>query len=489
MITNSRKLYILWSLVLLFQFVSGSEPEDSPQIPSKRLPNVILIAIDTLRSDHLGCYGYERGVSPHIDFLAAEGILFEQCYSAASWTLPSFMSIFTGVMPRVHGCNSVSCPGLSSSLTTLTEQYHACGYFCGAVVCNPSLAGKYGFYRGFDIYDDYSVYMDLQLEGFGSGLTEETRLLGERVTGQHTTWHARNLLIRAKDSGQPFFLFILYFDPHVSYIPPDTFKQWDTSYTGPVHGHNLEAIRNHPPRGRDLDHLIALYDGEIAYTDEQVGQFLQTLDELSEPKNTLTILFSDHGEAFAEHGILMHGNSAYREEIMVPLIWRWPGVLPQGLRIASSVSTLDITATLTELLPSAKMNQCQGLSLWPALRGEQLLENRLIFSQKANEDLVFPHHFALTRGPYRFHALSANYVFDTNSRLEFYDRSRDPDEQHNLINSNPAQVLSMKQSLVQFQQACEDLRTAREKGCSTSPVPLTEQERRQLESLGYIGDN
>ena len=433
---------LVFLVFALFPFMAGAD-DVAPQI--SRPPNIVFVAIDTLRNDHLGCYGYHRRVSPNIDALASQGVLFEQCYSVASWTLPSFMSMFTGLMPVVHGCTSQDCQALSRAIPTLPEQFKQRGYFCAAVVSNPYVNGKYGFKRGFDEYDDYSVFLEAELALFSVDVHQDRGSVQDVVTGDIVTQQAKLLMDRAKASGKPFFLFILYFDPHESYIPPPPYnKMFDPDYQGKIDGRGVSSMRYSPPTGRDLQHLTAQYDGEIAYTDAKVGELLKKLDSISEPTNTITILVSDHGEAFGEHGMLLHGNNAYREEICIPMIWRWPGVLPRGHRVRAPVSNIDIATTLKELMHFEKLKPIQGESLWPGLLGGQLPGDRPIFSQKAFGSSFT--HLALTLGNLRCHARFEDKL-DEKTGFALYDLSQDPWEQNNVIGTRRLQIPGMKSSI------------------------------------------
>ncbi len=449
-----------------------------------RPPNVVLIAIDTLRSDHLGCYGYSRPTSPNIDQFASEGVIFEQCYSIASWTLPSFMSMFTGLMPAVHRCTQ-DRDRLSSSIPTLPEQFKKRGYYCAAVICNPHLNGKYGFGRGFDLYDDDSVFLGAELGSLAINSNQDAGNVRDMVTGEILTQQAKLVMDQAKKLGKPFFLFFLYFDPHDSYIPPPPYnRRFDPDYRGRINGRDMSSMKDQLPEGRDLQHLVALYDGEIAYTDAQIGQLLKKLDEVSDPTNTLTILISDHGEAFAEHGTLLHGNSAYREEISVPMIWRWPGVLPKGHRVKAPVCNLDIVKTLKELMHFEDFDLLQGESLWPVLLGGKGPVGRQVFSQKAYQP---PCHVALTQGNLRCHA-RFDIEFDASkAKFELYNISLDPWEHKHIIEVVPSRLAEMKRSIAQIWSECMDLRKYYAQKGPKVPVDMTDEERRRLESLGYVG--
>lgn len=453
--------------------------------PEDRLdqPNIVLIVIDTLRADHLGCYGYERSTSPHIDRLAAEGVLFEQAYSPASWTLPAFASLFTGHLSAVHGATHHQA-AVPATLPTLAEKLQNRGYYNVAVVSNPLLNAKHGFGRGFDLYDDFSVFFEAELAQLAITSDQEGLHLGDVVTGDTVTEQTLHLLKQAATNEKPFFLFVHYFDPHDSYIPPSPYdRKFDPDYDGPMDGRGIPAIRDDPPEGRDLDHLIARYDGEIAYQDILVGRLLEALDEHSDPINTITILTSDHGEAWGEHAMLLHGNTAYREEVWVPMIWRWPGRFPEGHRVHGPVSMMDISATLREVLEFECLESIQTRSLLQALEGGQLPEAEVV-SERA---IGTGHHVALTLGSLRFHARFQQRPDEVGAQYESYRIDSDPWEQRDLYQDDPDRFAIQKQTLVQIWTSAQELRHRHQVDLAAEPVQLTDEERRRIERLGYIG--
>jgi len=455
--------------------------EKVPQPP--RPPNILLIAVDTVRADRLGCYGYKKTTSPNIDRLASEGVVFDECVSVASWTLSAFVSVMTGHLPASHGCKGTES-ALSPQMPTLPQRLKKHGYYCAAVVSNPFLNAKFGLGRGFDKYDDYTVFLDAELALLGSGSPGEPKEVAELVTGATVTRQAKMLLASARKSGKPFFLFVHYFDPHDSYIPPSPYnRQFDDPYSGPVDGRQVPSYRRNPPAGRDLEHLNALYDGEIAYDDAQVGQLVKAIDESSDPAGTLIIFLSDHGEAFAEHGMLLHGNSAYREEVWVPMIWRWKGVLPAGTRVKSPVAITDVAATLGKLLGFDEFQTIHSQSLWPGLLGGQLPAQREILSDKCLGGSGY--HLAVTRGKLRLHARFDRTLGGADTKYELYDVSRDPWEKNDLAGSNPSELESIKAALTRIWSECLDLRKQYNVDAPANRVILSDKERRRLQGLGY----
>jgi len=471
-------------LIVIALFVLPTKAEVIVPEVSK-LPNVVIIAIDTLRADHLGCYGYSRETSQEIDKLAVSGVLFDESYSSASWTLPSFMSIFTGLMPSVHGCTTAESK-LSEAIPTLSEQFQKKGYYCGAVVSSMVVAGKYGFSRGFDKYDDTSVFLSatvnvLDSESGARGTTNNV------VTGAILTHEAKSLLKVAERSEKPFFLFIHYFDPHDDYVPPPPYdSHFDREYMGETDGKGLNHIRYRPPTGRDIEHLKALYDGEVAYTDSHIGELIRAVDESSNPEDTLVILVSDHGESFGEHGALLHGNSAYREETRVPMIWRWQGVLPKGRRIKAPVSTMEIAKTLAKLMEMEDFELLQGQSLWPLLLDQQSVERSPVFTERAfPEERVS--HVAMTTGNLRLHAKCAKASDEGKCKYELYDVERDPLEQDDILNAESPGLANMKSTLELMWLECRELRNHYGEKALNPLLKLTSEDKQRLESMGYIG--
>jgi arylsulfatase A-like enzyme len=348
-----------------------------PEPPAAKY-NLLLISIDTLRADHLKCYGYDKDTSPCLDQLAKEGVLFEDLTAAAPWTIPSHMSMFTSLYPSVHGVQSISSR-LGKGIPTLAQCLAQSGYVTAAFVTGPVLNHSFGFNRGFQSYDDHTVVVPFNYAGMRKNELEHA-VTNPAITSLATQW-------LQKHSQEKFFLFLHYWDCHNDYIAPPPFdKKFDPRYTGKEDGRGLVwrqgDITAHGSI-MDVAHLAALYDGGIAYTDEHVGKILNLLQELGLSEKTLVIVLSDHGEGFLEHRRLLHGNSLYEELLHVPLIMRLPGVVPAGKRIAGNVSHVDLMPTVLALLGLAGPSQMQGIDLSPVILSDKLVPERLIYSELA----------------------------------------------------------------------------------------------------------
>lgn len=458
-------------------------------------PNIVLIAVDTVRPDHLSCYGYERPTSPNIDRFAEGGVLFEQAYSPGSWTVPAFASLFTGYLAGVHGVTQHD-RAIPSSMPTITERMQDKGYYTAAIVSNPFLNAKYGYGRGFNQYDDYSIFFEAELASLaaepGEGALDheeaqvrEMTLVSELVTSQAVTERANDLLEAAEASGKPFFLLAHYFDPHDSYLPPPPFdaRFTDPQYDGPMDGRGIIEMRLDPPEGDDLQHLIDRYDGEIAYTDLWVGKLMQSVYEVSDPEDTITIIISDHGEAFAEHGMLQHHNAPYREEVHVPMIWHWPGVFDSGRRVERPVSMMDIAATLRDILGLENMDGMQAQSLQSLLTGGDEYDGPVVSERGVGPA---PPHIAITEGESRLHARYTKSIEDEDVVFEAYHLHADRWEQRDVYDPESFEFAEIRRLMSEIWSESRDLRerfrTAQE---SQDPVRLSDDERRRIEDLGY----
>jgi arylsulfatase A-like enzyme len=339
--------------------------------------NLVLIGVDTLRPDHLGCYGYDRATSPNIDRLAEGGVLFENVMSPCPWTLPSFATIFTSLYPSQHGATG-SRTAMREGFPTLASLLMENGYATGAIINAPYLKGKYKMDRGFDFY-----YMTPPEGRDADGTTEDA-----------LRWIDDN-------SAGPFFMFAHYFDPHIPYVPPAPYDSiFDPGYAGKVRKpynpkwlprarlHGFERVTN--LNQADRDHIKALYDGEVAFTDAAIGDLIDGLKARGLTENTLIVLLSDHGEEFFEHGGFEHGHTLYNELLRAPLILSQPGRIPEGRRVSGQARLVDILPTLLDILGVDCESHLEGRSLSGTLSEGAGGETR----PGGRAGCMFPHDFA-----------------------------------------------------------------------------------------------
>lgn len=327
--------------------------------------NVVLIGIDTLRRDHVGCYGYGRPTTPNIDQWAAGGVVFEDAVSQAPWTLPSFSTIHTSLYPTQHGAGGFErAQGtygnrMGSTVIPLAMVLLKKGYSTGAIVNAPALAPDFGVDKGFEYYDTSPRWDPRVADG--------------------TTEDALGWIDEHRD--EPFFMFVHYFDPHLPYSPPKPYDtMYDPDYSGPISmSFDRETFNRVIPEinakggaeaEAEWNHVRALYDGEITFTDREVGKLLDGLQERGLTGNTLVVLVSDHGEEFFDHGGFEHGHTMYDELIKVPLIFALPGRIPAGTRVSRQVRMLDVMPTILDFVGIESPARLEGVSLKPLMLGE-----------------------------------------------------------------------------------------------------------------------
>jgi arylsulfatase A-like enzyme len=322
------------SFVILIRFLAGAALNDDSQIPRDSSPNILLISIDTLRSDHLSSYGYPFETSPCLDALASEGTRFETVVAPSSWTVPSHITLLTALPPRMHQVISHQTR-LSRKAVTLAEILHRAGYDTAAFVGSPTLRADYGYWQGFDLYDDYTV------------ATTNEEITSPRLLRLTTDWLRQ---WTREGRSRPFFLFLHLWDVHGDYTPPAPYDTlFDPDYKGPVTGELDSPVVRKGMSEQDLRHLVALYDGEIRYVDQHLGDLFEFLKTENLFDTTVLAVTSDHGEEFLEHGNFRHHRTLYDEVVLVPLIIRYPPGVPAGCEVERQARLMDVAPTLLAL--------------------------------------------------------------------------------------------------------------------------------------------
>ncbi len=348
-------------------------------------PNVVLISVDTLRPDHLGSYGYPRNTSPRIDRIAAEGAVFENAVSSSSWTLPAHAALFTGLPDSVHGCDDAN-RRLDEARITLAEQFSLAGYRTVGFFAGPFLHPTFGLAQGFDRYIDCSSYAEeskqFALTAGDLNDIEIVRASHRDVTNPRVYLQVKQWLENNQEL--PFFMFIHLWDVHYDFVPPPPYDtMFDPAYQGDLTGERFfrnQRVNPHMPAA-DFDHIIALYDGEIAWTDEHIGRILDDLEARGLLDNTVVALVGDHGEEFFEHGRKGHRNTLYDEVIRIPMILWYPKRIPAGTRVDASTSITDVFPTLLELAGVPSSAQPMGRSLLPLIDQDPGVERKLALSE------------------------------------------------------------------------------------------------------------
>ncbi len=372
--------------------------EDCNGVDSYSGANVLLIVLDTLRVDHLGCYGHHKFASPNIDRLSETSVLFERAYSHAPWTHPSMASILTGKHPKEHGVNRYKSM-LSKEHVTLPEVMKQSGYRTEGYMSNLFFRPHFGYNQGFDTYD-YSV-LDM-------GHPHEV-ISSKYISDQG---------IKALDSiKQPFFLFLHYFDPHERYMPHKQFK-WTSGFEW------------------------SLYDGEVAYTDLHIGRALDKLEQKGLLDKTIIILTADHGEEFRDHGGIRHTDTLYDELIKVPLLIKIPGIKPA--RIKTAVALSDIVPTLFSLIELQIPGKVSGKIIRFG-RGGVKAKERAIFAE-ANQGV---RKRCVIKDSYKL-------ILDlSDKKRELYNLAEDPKERVNLADISKGKADELARLITQYYDASE----------------------------------
>ena len=448
---ETQKRGLLWIVILvvmllvggaiLFRSEFGSEAAGGPShLQSIKKPNVFLFTLDTTRADHLPVYGYKDIRTPNIDSLAKRGVVFRECATAAPLTLPSHCSIMTGLYPTYHGVRINGNTALSADHVTLAEAYHSNGYETGAFIGAFVLDGRWGLNQGFDHYDDQ---FDLKkFKKLDLGLVQRP---GNEVVDRTLEW-----LDQQKD--KPFFAWVHLYDAHTPYAPPEPFRS------------------EYGSRG-----TIGLYDGEIAFVDEQIGRCIAWLDKNGLRDRTIIAAVGDHGEGLGDHGEMTHGYFIYDYAIHVPFILSLPVHDSDNLQISSQVRTIDLYPTLLQASGIAIPKEVQGTSLWP-----------LIESHGAAGPTLFAYSESMAPSiQYGWSPLlglrTAEYKYIDAPRPEFYDLEKDPDEKNDLASQH-------RQIEAEYEKTLKDVVATTGAG---APAPntanLDSETVERLAALGYIG--
>jgi choline-sulfatase len=399
-------------------------------------PNVLVITIDTLRADHLGCYGFATARTPNIDRLAREGVRVANAAAVAPITLPSHCSIMTGLYPPAHGVRDNGAYSLGEGAVTLAERLKAAGYATQAFVSAIVLDRRYNLKKGFDAYDD-----DLWAEDQPNLFLIRSRR-GTKTAARFLEWLDR---WKVAEPRKPFFSWVHIFDPHAPYDP-------------------IAA-----------DRMLAItpYDGEIAGADRAVGMLLDGLRKDHLLDNTIVVLTADHGESLGEHGEKTHAIFVYDATIRVPLILRYPRLLPRGKTYTGSVSSVDIVPTLLSALRLPGGRETQGMDLLDALAGRKPPPEHPQVIESLLSEVGF--------GMAPLAGIRSNgYKFIRAPRPELYNLKTDPRELTNLYSADPRRAAVLDQELERV--------LAESKRLSIEPAdnPMTRESMENLISLGYL---
>ncbi len=436
-----------------------------------RRPDVFIYLLDALRPDHMGCYGYGRPTTPALDAFATSATIYDQAYATTSWTRCSVASIFTGLAPLAHGVMYLDSDKLDAWPVTMAEALGAVGYETMFLPINGQISEYWGFTQGFRHYR----------------------------TAAHApgTWAVARAteMLAAADPARSVFMYVHAVDPHVPYAPrPETRRRFDrripSACDGSLAFFDQVGLIHPKVTPTDVQHLMDLYDGDIADGDAAFAQFLALLKRTGRFDNSLIIVLADHGEAFTEHDTLTHGRTLNVEDVRVPLLIHYPRGAQAGKRVAARASLVDLYPTVmaaTGARPALPYGlpgrDLAGLGQARAREAARPMFAELSSHRGDNLDLVsvldedgYRRVVDLSLPPRRAAAAS----------LGLWDTKTDPREQVDLRAKLPVRAAYAEQLLAEYLVTQRWWRGAASTN-TTATAPLTEEMRRHLEALGYMG--
>ena len=391
--------------------------------------HIVLISLDTTRSDHLGCYGYSKPTTPNIDALAEQGFLFTHAMTPVPLTLPAHTSMFTGTIPPHHGKRKNADAYFDPAHVTLAQLLKKKGFATGAFIGAQVLNRSFGLDRGFDTYQDQFA-------------DESHERRAEEVNRAAFDWLDR------QSKADPVFMFIHYYDAHDEYAPPEPFAT---------------SFKEDP------------YAGEIAYADHCIGLVIEKLKSLNMYESTLLIVTGDHGEMLGEHGEETHMYFIYQSALKVPLVYKVPGSAG-GKKISDLASIIDIVPTICDLAGVEPPEGIEGKNLAGYFRNQPPLpEDRFLYCESMQPTFYGANSLV--------GLASTQWKYIHTTRPELYDLQKDPAEESNLIDSQARQASILKENLDQISEA------AQRHGTVQQVAPLDPELIRHLQSLGYVGQS
>ena len=474
----------------------GCEEQDekapvAENLPPGPTPNIVFVLIDTLRADMLGTYGNPRLSTPALDAIAAEGVTFERAISAAPWTQPAIASLFCSRYPGAHGVrdyakafksvydkNLPAVAVFDDSFPTLAESLQDRGYATAGFGANPFITEAFGFAQGFDHFDT----------SFAKNTTP-----GGVVNDAALEW------LKRRDPERPFFLFLHYMDPHGPY---DTAPEFLDPLLAEVEAlpdkrqlsrEELEALdylrkmpaplRSRPRSDSEWqrhaklfafqEYWAARYEAGVRQGDYYIADLRDRLAAMSLWEDTYVIIVADHGEALCEHGFWGHGHSTHHVELHVPLLLRWPGVIPAGKRVRRTVRLIDVMPTVLDQLSLPLPRGIQGTTLSPHIAGRPPSDPTVAFAEAVK---LGPEQRVVYVGDWKL------ILTVPTGRLQLFNVTEDPLEQTDLASLQPERVAQFMQIIDRQVEINQQLL----EGVDVETIPLTPEQIKRLESLGYI---
>ncbi len=443
-----------WLLIATLSILGNCSQRNEP--PEGR-PNLLLITIDTLRADRCSSYGYRLPTTPQMDALARAGLRFESAYAPMPVTGPTHATVLTSLRPLSHGVIS-NGRRLTERVTTLAEILSQHEYHAAAIVSAYPLKRRFGFGQGFAAFDEEFSVSSASIprpQWEGEPLDEPYDRRADETTRRAILW-----LEQAEQDPNPFFLWVHYFDPHSPYDPPEPYRS--------------QFLPEAPDPG-ETEERNANYDGEIAFTDHELGRLVDAVDLRGLGESTLVVLTADHGEGLAQHGEMEHGRLVYEEAVRVPLIFRWPGKVPADAVWPGPVELVDIVPTILDLLGISREGQrTQGRSLAPIMRGRAVVDaEREIFVQ-SEYNAGGANRSGVRRGRWKY---IVRHEGRGEASAELFDLERDPLELASVAEEHPDIVSHLAGVLREWRRS--------QPPPSDAPS-LSEKDLEALKALGYV---
>ncbi len=511
-------ILLLWAVLSLaiglfgVRSLSISKKDLLASEPSQSRPNILIVLVDALRADHLGCYGYERNTSPSVDALAEDGVLFSRCIAQSSWTRPSVSSLLTGTVPSFHRSTQFnSC--IDSEFMILPDDAAAFGYNTVAISSSHLITRAFNLFTEADFFVGppaclavetgiSDTMIGIQVENLrGAGrfgkemsflynniLRRLLRFCNSLTDDLHSVHNAKSInrcFIRALDKigEKRFFTYLHYMEPHAPYDPEPPFDTlFKTGYSGDpliypprVSDPDAKIMHEFPPPGdAELDELIARYDGDIAQFSHYFGMLISELKARDLYDDLFIVFISDHGEEFYDHKSWEHRHSLYDELIEIPLIVKFPQNRFKGLVVDSPCSSIDVVATLFDYLDLDPWEQVEGQSLIP------LLENRA----GTGDDDWFSTSCTGSADAFLRSYIDSRYkvikAFKNGEEKWFlFDVEKDPEENHSIVDENPELFRTLRDKLEEFYSRYDFLET------DDQQLDVSSDLAEKLRALGY----
>jgi arylsulfatase A-like enzyme len=473
-----------------------------------KTPNILFIIMDSARAANFSCYGYTRPTTPRLDQLAAEGVLFEQAIAEGCWSLPVHTSLFTGLFPLCHGLTT-SQQALPENYPTLARILKTHGYQTCCFTSNAYISPNTGLVQGFDTVEE--IWRNFQPRGFQrtrtSKLIKRLEQYGpatkpvirfirflmrvrkqvrrrKRQTdsgAQLTNARIQKWLTESWNPQTPFFMFVNYMECHEKYDPPHPYERqfmpsrFSPSRVAKVSPNKAEVLssQNRKKREEDLEIIRALYDGELNYLDQKIGELLDFLRVKGILDETIVVVTADHGDSLGEHNHLGHRMDLYEQLVQVPLLVRYPARFQPGERIPYQIQLTDLFPTFLELA---------------GVETEQANRNGFISLCNLPKQEIHPYTVAENTAIKRLNGVVARmirtsqhkYIWKSNGQHELYDLKNDPNELNNLINKQPELASQLHQQLEAWEQSHSQMKT------ETRQADYDETVEERLRALGYV---